>query len=261
MIFIKKKITLKGNNMKNTLAENMLRFGVKNLSESDLKRISEALLTEQKAYAPFADQTATGLTFKDQATYDAASKLVDSFTSYKYDAANLLPPNIGFGKSFLQYDGSTTPKLKPNEQIQARLAGIAQGMFYVSVFLGRKDCNWAATQGGARQKAEAAYKVFRPKAPSSTHIILGAADLQAIELDAGKSHDVPFAAPDKGFGLGLPAGQYGDPRWRAIFNTVKPQVDAALAYANAPAATPAKPTTTKPAAPGQAAPKTGNTGN
>ena len=32
--------------MKNTLAENMLRFGVKNLSESDVKKIEESLLTE-----------------------------------------------------------------------------------------------------------------------------------------------------------------------------------------------------------------------
>jgi hypothetical protein len=246
--------------MKNTLAENMLRFGVKNLSESNVKKINEASLTEApKPYAPFADQTATGLTFKDQATYDAASKLVDSFTSYKYDAANLLPPNIGFGKAFLQYDGSTTPKLKPNEQIQAILAGLAQGMFYVSVFLGRKDCNWAATPGGARIKAEAAYKTFRPRASSSAAVLPGAADLQAIELAVGKTHDVPFATPDTGLGLGLVAGQYGDSRWRAIFNTIKSQVDAALAYANAPAATPAKPTTTAPAAPGKAAPSTTGT--
>ena len=245
--------------MKNNLAENMLRFGVKNLSKSDLKRISEALLTEQKAYAPFADQTATGLTFKDQATYEAASKLVDSFTSYKYDAANLLPPNIAWGKAFITYNGSTTPTIKNNNEIQAILAGLAQGMFHVSVFLGRKDCNWAATQGGARLKAAAAYKVFRPRAANSNDILPGAADLQAIELDYGKSHDVPFAAPDKGYGLGLPAGQYGDPRWRAIFNTVKPQVDAALAYANAPVATPAKPTTPAPAAPGKAAPTTTGT--
>jgi hypothetical protein len=32
--------------MKNILAENMLRFGVKNLQESDIKRIEESLLTE-----------------------------------------------------------------------------------------------------------------------------------------------------------------------------------------------------------------------
>jgi hypothetical protein len=245
--------------MKNTLAENMLRFGVKNLSESDVKKISEASLTEApKPYAPFADQTATGLTFKDQATYDAASKLVDSFTSYKYDPAALVK-NFAWGKAFITYNGSTTPTVKNNNEIQAILAGLAQGMFYVSVFLGRKDCNWAATPGGARQKAEAAYKVFRPKAPSSSAILLGAADLQAIELAVGKTHDVPFATPDKGLGLGLVAGQYGDSRWRAIFNTIKPQVDAALAYANAPAATPAKPTTTAPAAPGKAAPSTTGT--
>ena len=32
--------------MKNTLAENMLRFGVKNLSESDIKKIEESVLNE-----------------------------------------------------------------------------------------------------------------------------------------------------------------------------------------------------------------------
>lgn len=38
--------------MKNTLAENLLRFGVKNLKESDKKKLSEAVLTEafQKNY-------------------------------------------------------------------------------------------------------------------------------------------------------------------------------------------------------------------
>lgn len=246
--------------MKNNLAENMLRFGVKNLSEADLLRINESSLTEQKAYAPFADQTATGLTFKDQATYEAASKLVDSFTSYKYDPANLLPPNIGFGKAFLAYDGSTTPKIKPNEQIQPILAGLAQGMFYVSVFLGRKDCNWASTIGGAKLKSQAALKTFRPKAPSQESIIPGAADLQSIDGKAGQRVEVAFAGPDYGLSLGLPANtEYGDSRWSAIFKTVKPQVDAALAYANAPVATPAKPTTPAPAAPGKAAPTTTGT--
>jgi len=38
--------------MKNTLAENMLRFGVKNLQESDLKKISESLLTEDTDLMP-----------------------------------------------------------------------------------------------------------------------------------------------------------------------------------------------------------------
>jgi hypothetical protein len=44
--------------MKNTLAENMLRFGVKNLSELDVKKINESLLTED-----FANPE-DGLTYK-----------------------------------------------------------------------------------------------------------------------------------------------------------------------------------------------------
>lgn len=244
--------------MKNTLAENMLRFGVKNLSESDVKKINKASLTEApKPYAPFEAQTATGLTFKDQATFNSAAAIVEK-PAYKYDPAALVK-NFAWGKAFITYNGSTTPTVKNDNEIQADLGQLAQGMFYVSVFLGRKDCNWAATQGGARLKAEAAYKTFRPRAVNSNDILPGAADLQAIELPVGKSYDVPFAAPDKGTGLGLPAGQYGDLRWRAIFNTIKPTVDAALAYANAPVATPAKPTTPAPAAPGKAAPTTTGT--
>ena len=42
--------------MKNTLAENMLRFGVKNLSESDVKRIEESTLNE--------DVVINGVTYK-----------------------------------------------------------------------------------------------------------------------------------------------------------------------------------------------------
>jgi outer membrane protein OmpA-like peptidoglycan-associated protein len=38
---------LKGNNMKNILAENLLRFGVRNLSESDITNISNIILNEQ----------------------------------------------------------------------------------------------------------------------------------------------------------------------------------------------------------------------
>lgn len=57
--------------MKNTLAENMLRFGVKNLNESDVKKIEEALLKEAidltkdpnltKAFASIKAQTAKGI--------------------------------------------------------------------------------------------------------------------------------------------------------------------------------------------------------
>jgi hypothetical protein len=58
--------------MKNTLAENMLRFGVKNLSESDVKRIQESL-TEAPAqgYQPFAELGTPTLTFKSEAIWQS----------------------------------------------------------------------------------------------------------------------------------------------------------------------------------------------
>lgn len=249
--------------MKNTLAENMLRFGVKNLSESNIKKISEASLIEAPTpYAPYADQTATGLTFKDEATWNAACAKVDSFTGYTYDV-NYLIKQEGFGRAFLDTSKNPPVATVPNAQIQAILANLAQGMFYTSVFLGRKDCNWASTIGGAKLKATAALKTFRPKAPSQNSILPGVSDLCTIDGKAGTGIEVPFAGVDKGLGLGLPANtQYGDSRWSAIFKTVKTQVEAALSMANAPVAAPAKPTTTAPGAPGKtapgAAPTTGN---
>ena len=54
--------------MKNTLAENMLRFGVKNLSKSDVKKINESsLLTEG---FKGQDGITYALNFKDQAAFD-----------------------------------------------------------------------------------------------------------------------------------------------------------------------------------------------
>ena len=54
--------------MKNTLAENMLRFGVKNLSKSDVKKINESsLLTEG---FKGLDGITYALNFKDQAAFD-----------------------------------------------------------------------------------------------------------------------------------------------------------------------------------------------
>lgn len=221
------------------------------------ENLSEDSTSAPTVHAPFEDQTATGLTFKDRATWETAQDLVFKFVSYKYDPTVLLPPKIGFGKAFLTYDGSTTPKLKPNEQIQSMLANIAQGIFHVSVFLGRKDCNWASRIAGTKMNATNAYKAFRPKSPSPSSILPGAADLMAIDLETGKRHEVPFAYPGMAIGLGLVSGEANDARWSAIFKTVKPQVDAALAYANAPAATPAKPAATAPAAPGKAASTSG----
>lgn len=54
--------------MKNTLAENMLRFGVKNLSESSKRKLTEA---PAKPIQPYAAINPKSLKFVDQATYDS----------------------------------------------------------------------------------------------------------------------------------------------------------------------------------------------
>jgi len=68
--------------MKNTLAENMLRFGVKNLKDSDVKRIEEAKLNEDVVINgvtykyPFKDATQINTTYLGQGapwTHNAAA--------------------------------------------------------------------------------------------------------------------------------------------------------------------------------------------
>jgi hypothetical protein len=53
--------------MKNTLAENMLRFGVKNLSEASKRKLTEG---PAKPIQPYAEVNPKSLKFADQATYD-----------------------------------------------------------------------------------------------------------------------------------------------------------------------------------------------
>jgi hypothetical protein len=245
--------------MNNTLAENMLRFGVKNLKESDLKKISEALLTENPTpYAPYELATPTGLKFKDQNTWNTAESVSRRISGYKWNDADLLPPNEAWGRAFLDFNG-TVATVKDSNDIRATLAELATGIFHISVFLGTTNIAWASTIFQAKAQAKAVGATFS-KRPNRTAdlIVPGVASLQAIDLDRGKSHNVPYGAPATGQGLGLSQGPYGNARWTNLFNTVKPQVEKALSYAIPPAATPAKPTTTKPAAPGQAAPKAGN---
>lgn len=58
--------------MKNILAENMLRFGVKNLKESDIKKIEESLNeAPAQGFQPFAALGTPTLTFKSEAIWDA----------------------------------------------------------------------------------------------------------------------------------------------------------------------------------------------
>jgi hypothetical protein len=72
--------------MKNILAENMLRFGVKNLSNSDVKKINESsLLTEN---FKGADGITYKLDFKDQAAFEKY------YTEFPQVANAIKPPWI-----------------------------------------------------------------------------------------------------------------------------------------------------------------------
>jgi hypothetical protein len=60
--------------MKNILAENMLRFGVKNLSESDITKIEETLSEAPNAgFQPYADVNPNSWKWKDQASFENLS--------------------------------------------------------------------------------------------------------------------------------------------------------------------------------------------
>ncbi len=59
--------------MKNILAENMLRFGAKNLSESDITKIEETILSER--YIQKGTTEPVWHYFKDQAAVDALHKI------------------------------------------------------------------------------------------------------------------------------------------------------------------------------------------
>ena len=82
--------------MKNTLAENMLRFGVKNLSESDVKKINEsALLTEAVI----------------DLTKDPAAPAASKFFAASW-AKNVPQPNYQMGQYYLK---TTAPKTEESQ--------------------------------------------------------------------------------------------------------------------------------------------------
>jgi len=115
--------------MKNTLAENMLRFGVKNLKESDIKKIEESVLNEgtdltkdpnlKKAFASINAQIAKGikqpsavmgmylLRFDKPQNFDTAVQVngdVLAFQAMPFKGVGNLPTlpdySVGFGGTF-----------------------------------------------------------------------------------------------------------------------------------------------------------------
>jgi len=124
--------------MKNILAENMLRFGVKNLSESDVKNIEESVLTEA-----FTDSN--GIVwphFKDQKTKDAFDDNAISSTDAAQGTYAAIFGDASIGKKRLGTDNGGTMKfewafwfcqaLDPNRSalyIPTDFSNVATGIF------------------------------------------------------------------------------------------------------------------------------------
>ena len=91
-----KKVTLKEiKTMKNILAENLLRFGVKNLNETDVKILSESLLLEQTQQVTNAIN-ALNTALKAKPTTVGGSAKVYPVVSINW-TSNATPPNGGDG--------------------------------------------------------------------------------------------------------------------------------------------------------------------
>ena len=105
--------------MKNTLAENMLRFGVKNLKESDVKQISHLHEQQAQPIQPYAAINPRSWTFKDRESLDSA------FDSRMYAVGKVDPNAAGqgvYGPWAQEYSrqANVTKKMNPNAQLTAQ---------------------------------------------------------------------------------------------------------------------------------------------
>jgi hypothetical protein len=105
--------------MKNTLAENMLRFGVKNLHKSDVKKISQLQEQQAQPIQPYAAINPRSWTFKDRASLDSA------FDSRMYAVGKIDPNAAGqgvYGPWAQEYSkqANVTKKMNPNAQVTAQ---------------------------------------------------------------------------------------------------------------------------------------------
>lgn len=119
--------------MKNTLAENMLRFGVKNLKESDVKKI--ARLQEQTGIQPFAAINAKSWKLKDAASELAINTAASYFVRVdpKSAAAGVYGP---WAQEFNR-QASVAKKMHPNAALIAK--DIAQALATIMMAQGIYD--------------------------------------------------------------------------------------------------------------------------
>jgi hypothetical protein len=114
--------------MKNTLAENMLRFGTKNLSELAKQRLTEAATPVQ----PMKESNPTSYTFKDDASWQAFQDQRNYKTS--------ITPAMGsaLGSLFFNYDAATKKYTTVKPDALPRVQFIALNLALIAAASGAK---------------------------------------------------------------------------------------------------------------------------
>jgi hypothetical protein len=219
--------------MKNKLAENMLRFGVKNLQESDIKKIEEAVLTEQtEPIQPYAKLNPNSWKFKDDAAYTA---VVSPAT---YPVAKLDPKMAAdgvYGPWAWELIPSTGGKHQLNPNAQERVRFIAEAL--------------ASIMNAQGKYTPLIYKDFNMTLQASEQV---SNRLRSIQ---GGDAAVPYATiGDTKIGLSTEINTRGErmsqSQWEATLQLIAPAITSVIQQYVLP-----KTTAPKPGTPTQAVPK------
>jgi hypothetical protein len=141
--------------MKNTLAENMLRFGVKNLKESDVKKIGQ-LHEAAQPVQPYADINPNSWKLKDDAAWQAVT-MPATYPVGKVDPNAASQGAYGPWAQEYSRQANVTKKINPEADTRAQfiaeaLASImnAQGKYnplmYKDFNMVMKSSEWVSTQ-------------------------------------------------------------------------------------------------------------------
>lgn len=224
--------------LKNILAENMRRFGVKNLSESDIHKINEA---PGATFQPYGLGNPNSLAFKDEAAYKKATSIINS-AKFALDSKAIAAGSLGPG--FVQViNGVPTMNNDTNQSLTI----IADAFFDIMIANGRPSPGggWSQDIGIILKQADIASKVIRMQSE------------KAGSMKGRKPIDVfvPLTtAPANKPGMGdfrtmaiIPGKN--DDKWQAIHKIILPILQQASALIIQPvkAAAPAAPGTSAPA--------------
>lgn len=235
-IYIKKFIILK-DTMKNKLAENMLRFGVKNLKESDIKNINQ-IHEQTEPLQPYAQVNPNSWKFKDQAALNAAFD-PRMYPVAKIDANAAAAGVYGPWAWQLVPNAGGKHQLNPNAQLTAQ--ALAADLALLMAVKG--NYNIASVTNFAQ--------------------VLKDADTYSSRMYNANNN---FRTPAKiigntNYGISTQTNTRGETmsqkQWEATLQLIGPAINTVIQKYVMPKQSPTTANTTAPAAPGKTAPKPG----